>query len=77
MKVCVITTSSVILRKFSFVLVPNVRDYRNRKGGFGIVVLAGCDADCKFVFAVTKHAGSTNDVIVWEDSELCQAIKVR
>ena len=55
--------------------VNNRRDYRNRKGGFGIVVLAGCDVRGKFMFAITNHAGSTNDIIAWEDSTLYHAIK--
>ena len=55
--------------------VPRVTDYRNRKGGFGIVVLAGCDINCKFIFAVTNHCGSTNDVIAWRDSSLYHAIE--
>ena len=55
--------------------VTNRKDFRNRKGGFGIVVLAGSDIRGKFHFANTNHAGSTNDIIAWEESALYEAIK--
>lgn len=52
------------------------RDYRFRKGGFAIIVLAGCDVDAKFVCASCKHSGSTNDIIAWGDSNLFQMLMI-
>jgi len=53
----------------------NIKDYRSRKGGFAFVILAGCDIRAKFHFATAKHAGSTNDIIAWNDSDLCDALR--
>jgi len=44
--------------------------YRNRHNCFGIVVLAGCDADCRFLMFSCKSAGSTNDIVAWDISEM-------
>jgi hypothetical protein len=33
-------------------------DYRFRKGGLTIIVIAGCDVDCYFVVVSCKHSGS-------------------
>ena len=51
------------------------KDYRNRKGGFAIVILAGCDINGRFYFATAKHTGSTNDIIAWEESKLKEAVE--
>jgi hypothetical protein len=48
----------------------NVSAYRNRKGCWGICILAGCDADLSFKMFSTQCSGSTNDVIAWELSAL-------
>lgn len=50
------------------------KDYRCRKGGFAIILMAGCDVRGKFFFATSNHSGSTNDIIAWNDSKLCDAI---
>ena len=55
--------------------VPNARDYRNRKCGFGFIVLAASDIRGKFIFGTAKHSGSTNDIIAWQDSALYEAIE--
>ena len=52
------------------------KDYRFRKGGFAIIVLAGCDVNAKFVCASCKHSGSTNDIIAWGDSNLYQMLEI-
>jgi len=52
----------------------NRKDYVNRKGGFGIVILAGADVNAKFVFAISNHAGSTNDITIWQESDLRDAV---
>jgi hypothetical protein len=56
--------------------VDRPRDYRFRKGGFAIVVLAGCDVKARFVSASCNHSGSTNDIIAWNDSKLFTALEV-
>jgi hypothetical protein len=43
--------------------VIHPKDYRFCKGGFAIIVLAGCDVDAKFVCASCTHSGSTNNII--------------
>ena len=48
--------------------------YRNRHGCWGLVVLAGCDARCRFTMFSCKNSGSTNDCIAWELSLLKKLI---
>jgi hypothetical protein len=40
--------------------VDDVKAYYNRHGFFGLVVLAGCDACCRFTMFSCKNTGSTN-----------------
>ena len=56
--------------------VNATKDYRNRKGGFAIVVMAGCDAKGRFIMATANHSGSTNDIIAWQNSELFKAMEI-
>jgi len=56
--------------------VERQRDYRFRKGGFAIIVLAGCDVDGRFICATARHSGSTNDIVAWNDSELRYFLEV-
>jgi hypothetical protein len=56
--------------------VERQRDYRFRKGGFAIIVLAGCDVDGRFICAMARHSGSTNDVVALNDSDLCYFLEV-
>lgn len=46
--------------------VDNVRHYRNRKGVWGIVILAICDAKCRILMWNANNPGSTNDCVAWE-----------
>jgi hypothetical protein len=39
------------------------KDYHYCKGGFAIVVLAGCDVYCHFIVASCNRSGGTNDII--------------
>ena len=39
--------------------------FRNRKGIWGLVVFAGCDANLKFIMWSCKCPGSTNDCLAW------------
>jgi hypothetical protein len=41
----------------------DLSSFINRKGYYGIVVMAACTANLEFVFFSAKHTGSTNDVI--------------
>ena len=50
--------------------VDNPSAYRNRHGCFGIVVLAGCDAMCRFHMFSCVSAGSTNDILAWDLSTM-------
>lgn len=52
------------------------KDYRYRKGGFAVVVLAGCDIKCRFIVASCNHSGSTNDIIAWQQMELFEAVEL-
>jgi hypothetical protein len=46
--------------------VSNSRSSRNRKGMWGIVVLAGCDANTKFHLWNASNTGSTIDCTAWD-----------
>ena len=46
--------------------VGDVMAYRNRHGCWGLVVLAGCDVNCKFNIFSCKNSGSTNDCLAWD-----------
>jgi hypothetical protein len=46
------------------------RKYRNRKGLWGITVLAGCDARGKFMLFSCNGSGSANDVLAWRWSHM-------
>jgi hypothetical protein len=56
--------------------------WRNRKiitfckGGFVIIVLAGCDVDGGFICATACHSRSTDDVVAWQDSKLYYFLEV-
>lgn len=54
--------------------VPDPKSYVHRKGGFGILVMAGCDASAKFRSLTAKNTGSTNDNVAWETSALGDAL---
>ena len=46
------------------------RTYRNRKGLWGITILAGCDARGKFMMFSCNGSGSANDVLAWRWSKI-------
>ena len=48
--------------------------YRNRKDMFGIVVMAGCSSDTRFMMFSCISSGSTNDVIAWNMSNVKNAL---
>ncbi len=49
---------------------PGWQAYRNRKGFYGIVIMAGCDHHCRFNFFSAECTGATHDITAWEQSEL-------
>ena len=55
-----------ITRKPNQCEVRDVMAYRNRHGCWGLVVLAGCDADCRFNIFSCMNSGSTNDCLAWD-----------
>jgi hypothetical protein len=54
--------------------VPDPKSYVHRKGGFGVLVMAGCDARTKFRSLTAKNTGSTNDNTAWDNSALGDAL---
>jgi hypothetical protein len=52
------------------------KDYHFRKGGFAIIAIAGCDADCRFISVNCNHSGSTNDIIAWQNMDLYEAVEI-
>ena len=56
--------------------VVRPRDYRFRKSGFAIIVLAGVDINARFICASCDHSGSTNDIIAWQNSNLHQMLDI-
>lgn len=61
------------IRQPSLKDVDDISAYRNRKGFWGIVVLAGCDSECRFNIFSPNYSGSTNDALAWD---LCCAKKI-
>jgi hypothetical protein len=49
---------------------PSIMSYRNRKQIWGMLVLGGCDARCKFNFFSTRCSGATHDHMAWSMSSL-------
>jgi hypothetical protein len=56
--------------------VVHPKDYRLRKSGFAIIVLAGCNVNAGFICVSCNHSGSTNDIIAWQDTLLFQMLEV-
>lgn len=51
------------------------RSYMNRKGYYGIVVQAFCDARGKFLYCSACHSGGTHDASAYAGSALCAALE--
>jgi hypothetical protein len=51
-----------------------VKSYRNRKNCWGIVVLAGCHAQCRFNMVSAQWSGSTHDCLAWEACNIKRGI---
>lgn len=56
--------------------VQRPKDYRFHKGGFAIILLAGCDIQARFIATSCDHIGSTNDIIAWQDTKLHELLEV-
>lgn len=54
--------------------VANQLAYRNRKGMWGLSVMAGCDDQCRFTMLSTVCPGSTNDSLSWRMSKVYNEI---
>jgi hypothetical protein len=52
------------------------KDYQYCKGEFTIVIIAGCNINCRFIVASCKHSGSTNDIIAWQQMDLFEAVEI-
>jgi hypothetical protein len=59
----VIRTRCPSPREMRAFAAPDLASFINRKGFYGIVVLAACRANLEFVLFSAKHTGSTNDVV--------------
>jgi hypothetical protein len=56
--------------------VERPKDYRLHKGGFTVIVLAGCNINAQFIAASCDHSGSTNNIIAWQDTKLYKLLEV-
>lgn len=76
MKGCVMAIDGLAVRtrKPTKEETTNIKKYSCRKGGFAVNVMAGADVNGIFVMATCNHAGSTHDVIAWEESALYLAV---
>lgn len=54
--------------------VTNQIAYRNRKGMWGLVVMAGCDHKCRFTMLSVVCPGSTNDSLAWRMTEIYRTV---
>src|SRR5690606_14434855 len=52
----------------------NVVAYRNRKGFWAVIALAGCGSRGKFLMFSEKTSGASNDCTAWEATEVYDAI---
>ncbi len=55
--------------------VNSPKDFYNRKGFYGVVVLAGCDGNCKFHSFSATSAGGTHDAIAYRTSKLASILE--
>ena len=49
--------------------------WRCRKGGFALIVMAGCDVRGRFWNVTAKDSGSTHDSQAWNNSTLADCIE--
>lgn len=54
--------------------VSNQVAYRNRKGMWGLAVMAGCDHQCRFLMMSVMCPGATNDSLTWRMTEVYRNI---
>jgi hypothetical protein len=54
--------------------VDNPTDYACRKGGFALLVMAGCDVKGKFLMARCNNSGATHDSVAWGGSAFFAAL---
>lgn len=77
MKGCVMAIDGWVARtrKPHVTEVESITSYRNRHGCWGLVVMAGCDARCRFNMFSVISSGSTNDALAWEMSAMKDIIE--
>jgi len=54
--------------------VKYVKSWRTRKGGFAVVVMAGCDVNGRFWSVTANDSGSTHDSESWNNSNLADKV---
>lgn len=71
---CIMAVDGIIIRTRCPYLseVENTQVYFNRKHIYGVVVMAGCDADCKFIMFSSTSPGSTHDAMAWLKTSVCK-----
>ncbi len=75
---CVSAIDGVVfeIRQPSHNDVEDIMAYRNMKGMWGVVVLlAGCDSNCRFNMLSAKYSGTTNDALAWELSAMKRIVE--
>jgi len=55
--------------------VGDVMAYHNRHGCWGLVVLAGCNADCHYNIFSCMYSGSTNYCLAWDVSTASKIVE--
>ena len=72
MKGCVIALDGWVLRTRCPTKkeTKHIVSHRNRKGFWGMVVFAGCDAELRFLSVSSRFPGATNDSLAWDLSGL-------
>lgn len=73
---CVMAIDGIVIhtRRPRVTEVNNVIQFRNRKCCWGLVVLAGCDARCRFTMFKADMSGGTNDCVAYSCSHLSEFI---
>jgi hypothetical protein len=52
------------------------KDSHYCKGGFAVIVIAGCDVKCHFIVASCNHSGSTNGIMARQQMNLFEAVEM-
>jgi hypothetical protein len=68
---CVMAFDGLLIRTRCLYLseTPFPQNYGNRKHGYGIMIMAGCDVLGKFLMSVANNTGGTHDIVSFESSD--------